>query len=186
MDKKDKKDKKDEFSKVIDLDGLYYKLKLKLNKTNISISCDALIDYISLYEYSTELSFDKFLTLGKCFKSCSNLDDVFCLLKNIIKGIKLGVIKDEYSDEYNKYKDDIYEAKYSSINLISKEGKPLTLNLWAPLIHGKFESIEIEFNQKEKNAKELYSRLRKKYLNIKRLAEQTSSIKDIRKEMNEA
>ncbi len=170
----------------MDLDGLYYKLTLKLNKTNISISCDALIDYISLYEYSTELSLDKFLTLGKCFKSCSNLDDVFCLLKNIIKGIKLGVIKDEYIDGYDKYQDGIYEANYSSIRLVSEKGKPLTLRLCAPLIYGKFESIEIEFNQKEKNAKELYSKLRKKYLNVKRLAEQTSSIKEIRKEINEA
>ena len=63
------------------------------------------------------------------------------MLKNIIKGIKLGVIKDEYIDGYDKYQDGIYEAKYSSISLISKEGKPLTLNLWAPLIQGKFESI---------------------------------------------
>ena len=83
----------------------------------------------------------------------------------------------------------ICELHHSSVELESQEGKPLELILNIPLLSGNIETIKIEFIQKEKNVKKIFEKLRKKYLNVKRLADEKCSsnedkIKKIKKEFD--
>ena len=182
--KKEKEDKKDyEFSRILNLDGLPYNIKLNLIKEKINIMCSSTIDYLSLYDYSLDISFQEFLNLGKCFKSCSNLEEIFNLLKNILKGIRLSIIKNEPISNKGTnintgfYSDD-YENNSSSVNLECQEGKTFKIILRIPLLSGNYEFITLELNKKEKNnIIESYNKLRQKYLNVKRYAEDRFSSK---------
>ena len=183
--KKEKEDKKDyEFSRILNLDGLPYNIKLNLIKEKINIMCSSTIDYLSLYDYSLDITFQEFLNLGKCFKSCSNLEEIFNLLKNILKGIRLSIIKNESISNKGTNinivfsSDDDYESKYSSVNLECQEGKTFKIILKIPLLSGSTELITLELNKKEKNnIIESYNKLRQKYLNVKRYAEDRFSSK---------
>ena len=193
--KKEREDKKgNEFSRILNLEGMKYNIKLKLIKAKISIMCTSTIDYLSLYDYSLDITFQEFLNLGKCFKSCSNLEEIFNLLKNILKGIRLSIIKNE--SIINKgtnintgfYSDD-YENNSSSVNLECQEGKTFKIILKIPLLSGSTELITLELNKKEKNnIIESYNKLRQKYLNVKRYAEDkfsgdSETIKKIKNEV---
>ena len=176
--KKEKEDKKgNEFSRILKLEGMQYNIKLKLIKAKINIMCTSTIDYLSLYDYSLDISFQEFQNLGKCFKSCSNLEEIFNLLKNILKGIKLSIIRDESisnkeTNLYAEYYSFDYENNFSSVNLECKEGKTFKIILKIPLLSGNTELISLELNKKEKNnIIESYNKLRQKYLNVKRYAE---------------
>lgn len=181
--KKDKEDKKgNEFSRILNLEGMQYNIKLKLIKAKISIMCTSTIDYLSLYDYSLDITFQEFLNLGKCFKSCSNLEEIFNLLKNILKGIRLSIIKNESISNKGTnintgfYSDD-YENNSSSVNLECQEGKTFKIILKIPLLSGSTELITLELNKKEKNnIIESYNKLRQKYLNVKRYTEDKFSV----------
>ena len=182
--KKEKEDKKgNEFSRILNLEGMQYNIKLKLIKAKINIMCTSTIDYLSLYDYSLDISFQEFLNLGKCFKSCSNLEEIFNLLKNILKGIRLSIIKNESISNKGTNintvfsSDDDYESKYSSVNLECQEGKTFKIILRIPLLSGNYEFITLELNKKEKNnIIESYNKLRQKYLNVKRYTEDKFSV----------
>ena len=176
--KKEKEDKKgNEFSRILNLEGMQYNIKLKLIKAKISIMCTSTIDYLSLYDYSLDITFQEFLNLGKCFKSCSNLEEIFNLLKNILKGIRLSIIKNESisnkgANTNTGFFSDDYENNSSSVNLECQEGKTFKIILKIPLLSGSTELITLELNKKEKNnIIESYNKLRQKYLNVKRYAE---------------
>ena len=192
--KKEKEDKKgNEFSRILNLEGMQYNIKLKLIKAKINIMCTSTIDYLSLYDYSLDISFQEFLNLGKCFKSCSNLEEIFNLLKNILKGIKLNIIKDEsFSNQETNINTGLYypdyESNSSSVNLECHEGKTFKIILKIPLLSGSTELISLELNKKEKNnIIESYNKLRQKYLNVKRYAEDkyTRDSETIKKIKNE-
>ena len=87
-------------------------------------------DYISLYDNYAEITYSEFLNLGKCFKSCSNLYEIFNLLKNALKGLDLNILKDEYVNEIKYCSNGKYETKYSSIKFSTDdEEKTLKLNI---------------------------------------------------------
>ena len=182
--KKDKEDKKgNEFSRILNLEGMQYNIRLKLIKAKINIMCTSTIDYLSLYDYSLDITFQEFLNLGKCFKSCSNLEEIFNLLKNILKGIRLSIIKNESisnkgANTNTGFFSDDYENNSSSVNLECQEGKTFKIILRIPLLSGNYEFITLELNKKEKNnIIESYNKLRQKYLNVKRYAEDRFSSK---------
>ena len=192
--KKEKEDKKgNEFSRILNLEGMQYNIKLKLIKAKISIMCTSTIDYLSLYDYSLDITFQEFLNLGKCFKSCSNLEEIFNLLKNILKGIRLSIIKNESisnkgANTNTGFFSDDYENNSSSVNLECQEGKTFKIILKIPLLSGSTELITLELNKKEKNnIIESYNKLRQKYLNVKRYAEDryTRDSETIKKIKNE-
>ena len=182
--KKENEDKKNyEFSRILILEGLPYNIKLNLIKAKINIICTSAIDYLSLYDYSLDISFQEFLNLGKCFKSCSNLEEIFNLLKNILKGIRLSIIKNESISNKGTninpifFSDNDYESNYSSVNLECQEGKTFKIILKIPLLSGSTELITLELNKKEKNnIIESYNKLRQKYLNVKRYTEDKFSV----------
>jgi hypothetical protein len=181
--KKEKEDKKgNELSRILNLEGMQYNIKLKLIKAKINIMCTSTIDYLSLYDYSLDISFQEFLNLGKCFKSCSNLEEIFNLLKNILKGIRLSIIKNESisnkgANTNTGFFSDDYENNSSSVNLECQEGKTFKIILKIPLLSGSTELITLELNKKEKNnIIESYNKLRQKYLNVKRYTEDKFSV----------
>jgi hypothetical protein len=137
---------------------------------------------LSLYDYSIDISFQEFLNLGKCFKSCSNLEEIFNLLKNILKGIRLSIIKNESisnkgANTNTGFFSDDYENNSSSVNLECQEGKTFKIILKIPLLSGSTELITLELNKKEKNnIIESYNKLRQKYLNVKRYTEDKFSV----------
>ena len=187
--KEKEKKKKKIFRQIHILKGVCYNLILKLTKSKIIITCNSVNDYISLYDNYAEISYSEFLNLGKCFKSCSDLEEIFNLLKNVLKGIKLSIIKDKFLETF--FFDCNSESKTSSIKFTATDGeeKSLGLYLTIPLLSGIDEKICIEFKQKEKNIYESFKKLRTKYLNIKRLAEDKYSsnkqkIENIESEIN--
>ena len=128
------------------------------------------------------ITFQEFLNLGKCFKSCSNLEEIFNLLKNILKGIRLSIIKNESisnkgANTNTGFFSDDYENNSSSVNLECQEGKTFKIILKIPLLSGSTELITLELNKKEKNnIIESYNKLRQKYLNVKRYTEDKFSV----------
>ena len=183
------KEKEKVFRQIHILKGVCYNLILKLAKSKIIITCNSVHDYISLYDNYAEISYSEFLNLGKCFKSCSDLEEIFNLLKNVLKGIKLSIIKDKFLETF--FFDCNSESKTSSIKFTATDGeeKSLGLYLTIPLLSGIDEKICIEFKQKEKNIYESFKKLRTKYLNVKRYAEDKYSsnkqkIENIESEIN--
>jgi len=180
-----------EFNKNYTWEDIKYNLNLKLTKSKIIMTFNSLDDYISLYDNYAEITYSEFLNLGKCFKSCSNLDEIFNLLKNVLKGLYLNIKKDEYVNKIIYSSNGIYESRYSSINCSTDdEEKFLKLNLTIPLLSGINEIVCIKFKRNEKkNIRESYKKLREKYLNVKRFAEENfisndKKLEKIKKEIN--
>ena len=131
-------------------------IKLKVNDSNkISISCNSKDDFTSVYNYSIVISYEEFCDLGKSFKLCDNIYDVFNTLKNIF---------DEISFTSNYIKD-----LKSSAKLVQAENDSLSLVIKIPLISGKYEEIKIVFKKAKKDLEEQFKKMKKKYLKIKSL-----------------
>ena len=131
-------------------------IKLKVNDSNkITISCNSKDDFTSVYNYSIVISYEEFCDLGKSFKLCDNIYDVFNTLKNIF---------DEISFTSNSIKD-----LKSSARLIQAENDSLSLVIKIPLISGKYEEIRIVFKKAKKDLEEQFKKMKKKYLKIKSL-----------------
>ena len=140
----------DKFSFLISLNGEIYIIKfIKKNISKILIICDSIEECTSLYDFSIELSYEQFYELGKSFKVCDNIDDVFDLIKNTIK------MKNE---------------KKANILLESIENnKKMILHLIIPLLNGKSDEIKIEFLKHKKELKTQYIQLKNKYLKLKNI-----------------
>ena len=54
------------------------------DSSTILIECEPEDKLIGLYNYSIEMSFEEFTLLGKSFKQCDDIDDIFILLKNML------------------------------------------------------------------------------------------------------
>ena len=129
-------------------------IKLKVNDSSkISITCNPKEEFTSAYNYSVILSYEEFCDLGKSFKLCDNIYDVFNTLKNIF---------DEISFSSNSIKEMKANAK-----LIQSENDAISLLIKIPLISGKFEDIKILFKKQKKDIEEQFKKLKKKYLKIK-------------------
>ena len=131
-----------------------YNIKLKVNDSSkISITCNTKEDFTSAYNNSVILSFEEFCDLGKSFKLCDNIYDVFNTLKNIFEEISFS-------------SNSIKEMK-ASAKLIQGENDAISLLIKIPLISGKFEEIKIGFRKAKRDIEEQFKKLKKKYLKIK-------------------
>ena len=131
-----------------------YTIKLKVNDSSkISLTCNSNDDFTSVYNYSVVLSYDEFCDLGKTFKLCDNISDVFNTLKNIFEEISFSC-------------NSIKEMK-ASARLFQNEGENIYLLIKIPLITGKFEEIKIVFKKGKRDIEEQFKKLKKKYLKIK-------------------
>ena len=131
-----------------------YTIKLKItDASKMSITCNAKEDFTSCFNYAVVVSYEEFCELGKSFKLCDNIYDVFNTLKNIF---------DEISFSSNSIK----EMK-SNAKLIQTENDTVSLIIRIPLITGKFEEIKIGFKKAKKDIEEQFRKLKKKYLKIK-------------------
>ena len=131
-----------------------YTIKLKVNDSSkISLTCNSNDDFTSVYNYSVILSYEEFCDLGKTFKLCDNISDVFNTLKNIFEEISFSC-------------NSIKEMK-ASARLFQNEGENIYLLIKIPLITGKFEEIKIVFKKGKRDIEEQFKKLKKKYLKIK-------------------
>ena len=131
-----------------------YIIKLKVNDSSkISLTCCANEDFTSVYNYSVILSYEEFCDLGKTFKLCDNIYDVFNTLKNIFEEISFS-------------SSSIKEMK-ASAGLMQSENESISLLIRIPLITGKFEEIKIVFKKGKRDIEEQFKKLKKKYLKIK-------------------
>ena len=134
-------------------------IKFKINESEkILIECDLKEEFLSLYYHSIELSLEDFHKLGKSFKLCDNINEIFNLLDNIIKSIQLS-----FNDNNNKIESKV-SLGYRSMD-INNDCINLYLNI--PLLNGKFENIVIQFQKKLKKPEEQFEKIKKKYLKIK-------------------
>ncbi len=68
-----------------------YILEIKLNEDKINISCNSEIEFLSIYSYSKELSYQELIKMSNNFKSCNNIKQIFDFLRNIIYGILIKI-----------------------------------------------------------------------------------------------
>ena len=151
-----KSSKKPEKKCVIELplNDEKYTITLKVNDSSkISLTCCANEDFTSVYNYSVVLSYEEFCDLGKTFKLCDNISDVFNTLKNIFEEISFSC-------------NSIKEMK-ASARLFQNEGENIYLLIKIPLITGKFEEIKIVFKKGKRDIEEQFKKFKKKYLKIK-------------------
>ena len=131
-----------------------YIIKLKVNDSSkLSLSCNAKEDFTSLYNHSIILSYEEFCDMGKSFKLCDNIVEVYNTLKNIFEEISFSC-------------NSIKEMK-ASAKLFQNESENIYLIIRIPLITGKFEEIKILFKKARKDIEEQFKKLKKKYLKIK-------------------
>ena len=148
--------KKPEKSCIIELplNDEKYTIKFKVNNSSkITITCNTKEEFTSAYNYSVVLSYEEFCDLGKSFKLCDNIYDVFNTLKNIFEEISFS-------------SSSIKEMK-ASAGLMQSENESISLLIRIPLITGKFEEIKIGFKKAKRDIEEQFKKLKKKYLKIK-------------------
>ena len=148
--------KKPEKSCIIELplNEEKYTIKLKVNDSSkISITCNEKEDFTSVYHNSVILTFEEFCDLGKSFKLCDNIYDVFNTLKNIFEEISFS-------------SNSIKEMK-ASARLVQLDNDVISLMIKIPLITGKYEEIKIGFKKAKRDVEEQFKKLKKKYLKIK-------------------
>ena len=142
-----------EFSKVFNLEGKSFLISVKKMENEISISCNPNNEdeeITSLIEYYLELTYDKFLNLGKSFKQCDDSNQVYNLLYKVLKS------EIKFSD-----------GMKSNSNLKYSKNSSIILNMEIPLLSGNYEKLKIELMQREKDIKKQFSRLKEKYLKLK-------------------
>ena len=150
-----KEEDPNEISQNLYLKNESFIVKYKKGKSKISISCNPKDDFVSLYDYSIEISFEEFCKLGKNFKICENIDDIFKIIKNIVEEVKF--TKKKGSDIESNIR-----IEYSSDDIIY-------LLLKIPLLTGTYEEIKIEFKKTKKDVNEQFRKLKEKYLKIKNM-----------------
>ena len=99
------------------------------------------------------LSYEEFCDLGKSFKLCDNIYEVFNTLRNIF-------------EEISFTSNSIKEMK-SNARLIQSENDSISLVIKIPLISGKYEEIRILFKKAKRDIEDQFKKMKKKYLKIK-------------------
>jgi len=129
-----------------------YELNVHLKHDKLLITCNSEIDFLSLYTYSKEITFEELKNLSNNFKSCENIEQIFIAFINILKGITFIIKNKEYQ---------------SVLQIYFSDEDSLTMTIKIPLIYGDYENIEIKFEKKQKSVLEQYKTLRSKYLKVK-------------------
>ena len=156
-----------EISQNFKVDYETFIVKFKKGNNKISIFCNPIDEFASLYDYSIDISYEEFCKLGKNFKMCENIDDIFKIIKNIVEEVKF--TKKKGSDIESNIR-----MEYSSDDIIY-------LLFKIPLLTGTYEEIKIEFKKTKKDVNEQFSKLKEKYFKIKKMVI-NNDIKNLRKE----
>ena len=131
-----------------------YLIKIRVtDASKLSMNCSSKEGFTSAYNYSIVVSYEEFCEMGKTFKLCDNIYEVFNTLKNIFEEISFSSTS-------------IKEMK-SNARLIQSDNDAICLLIKIPLISGKYEEIKITFKKAKKDIEEQFKKLRKKYLAIK-------------------
>ena len=144
-----------EFFKELKINNEKYFVIFEKNSdsSKILIKCEPEDKLICLYNYSKEISFDEFILLGKYFKHCDNIDDIFIFLKNLIIDTQI--------------QENIINV--SCIELEYKENMNIKLLLKIPLENKKYEEVELEILKDKKDIIKQFEILKKKFQNIKNM-----------------
>ena len=117
MNDKDFSENPNYFEKKIYSEDDKYILTMNINESsNISMNCKLEDNAIALYDYSMEISLEELYNKSYVFKQCKNINEIFILLKNVIKGISI-TDNDYYSSRTVKSSTTL-EAKDNILNMI--------------------------------------------------------------------
>lgn len=128
----------------------------KKESSKIFMTCNLKDNAIYLYDYSIEISLEEFYKKGNVFKQCNNIDEIYILLKNVIKGISISDIK--YNSE-----------KIESSSSLELKDNILCLVLEIPLLTKQKEEIKIQFNGVKKDVNNQFEILKNKYKSLTQL-----------------
>ena len=151
---KEKKSEKDLYIATIKTDLGEYELKVCLKHEKLIITFESEIEFLSIYSYSKELSFEELKKLSNNFKSCENIEQSFTTFINILKEFKFTINNKDYKSEF--------KVEFSADD-------SLTMRMTIPLIYEEYETIEIIFEKKKKDLFEQFKTLRSKYLKVKEI-----------------
>ena len=128
----------------------------KKESSKIFIECKLKDKAIALYDYSIELSLEEFHKKSYIFHQCKNIDEIYFLLTNIIKGISLS---------YKSLKSKDVESS-SGLEL---NDNILYLILRIPLLTKKIEEVKIQFIGEKKDVNNQFEILKNKYKSMVKL-----------------
>ena len=159
---------RESISQPLNLNEEIFGVSFEKRKNTIFILCKPKDGAICLYVYYIEISYEEFCKLGKTFKLCENINEIFEIIRNIIEEVKFtnkkgSDVKSNIRIEYGEYNDDIM----------------LILNI--PLLIGTYEEIKIEFRKIKKDINFQFKKLKKKYLKLKTMVI-NNEIKELRNE----
>ena len=89
----EKKSDKDLYIVSFKTDLGQYDLNINLKHDKLILSCESEIEFLSVYSYSKEITFEELKKLSNNFKSCENIEQCFTAFKNILNGISLKINK---------------------------------------------------------------------------------------------
>ena len=150
----EKKSDKDLYIVSFKTDLGQYDLNINLKHDKLILSCESEIEFLSVYSYSKEITFEEQKKLSNNFKSCENIEQCFTAFKNILNGISLKINNKNYESE---------------LSIEFSEEDSLAIKIIIPLIYGTYDNIEINFEKKQKNLFEQFKTLRNKYLKVKNM-----------------
>ena len=121
-------------------------------QSKIILQCKPNEEFISLNDYLIELSLEDFYSMGKSFKQCDNLNEIFNLIRNLMFQTNLPKINNYYIQGNNSNNLNLQVAPTPNSNIMQPNVK-LELNnnesyvllFHIPLFNGKYEDIKIEF-----------------------------------------
>ena len=148
----EKKSDKDFYSFSFKTNAGEYELNVHLKHDKLLITCESDIEFLSLYTYSKEITFEELKKLYKTFKSCNDNEEIFKSFKNILRGITIKIDNIEYQ---------------SQLDIMFTEDDSLIITIKIPLIYEIYEEMKIVFEKKQKNILEQYKNLRNKYIKVK-------------------
>ncbi len=131
-----------------------YLIKIRVtDASKLSMNCCSKEGFTSAYNYSIVVSYEEFCEMGKTFRLCDNIYEVFNTLRNIF-------------EEISFTSNSIKEMK-SNARLIQSENDSISLVIKIPLISGKYEEIRILFKKAKRDIEDQFKKMKKKYLKIK-------------------
>ena len=175
----------DNFNKELELDNETYILKIKkIKPSRISMKCENKFDYLSLYYYSINLSYEEFCKLARTFRLFDNIDEIFDTIKNLIKGINYSFRNDGAVNQYlqqpplnnlnsmsnNSSTSNRLNDEEQNVKLVRSENDSINLILKIPLLNEKYEKIKIEFKKENRDLKQQFEKIKEKFLKIKKIA----------------
>ena len=167
---------KKKFNQTLYLDNEKYIITVKETESKIILECIPDDEFTSLFDYTIDLSLENFYNLGKSFKQCDNLDEIYNLIQNIMLQQNLPQINlNSPVNSSNNLNMNVAPTPSSnlmspSIKLESMNNDSFALLFKIPLFSGKYEDIRIEFLKHEKNIYKQYEKLKNKYFKIKSIA----------------